>query len=295
MLYQLGRVCFEQFGTRVFIVQNHKKNRGKIRFHHQYDFPTISIYNMRRTIGKEDLFICNPVQSPRSFGTLLSSKKLMYLQGVTNYSRLDMKFDHYVSASHFIQETVREKYGLDTPVINPFINLSMFRHDVPWDKRSDEILILDYKKDPQPLLTRLIEVYQKKYPGTVPAFKKISNLSQEKWAETLASHKFYLTLSPVEGFGLPSLEAMASGCVVLGLDSYGGRDYFEPGRNALVVGEGDFDQLAEYLHKVISSSDQSDTLSKNAVSTAQNYSFSTFTENWRTILEKNVGLTHQRN
>ncbi|WP_164525488.1 glycosyltransferase [Siminovitchia acidinfaciens] len=288
MLYQLGRICFEQFGTQVFIVQNHNISRGKQRFHYQYDFPTISIYNMRRIIKEQDLFICNPVQSPHSFGSMLSSKKLMYLQGVTNYSRLDTKFDYYVSASRFVQETTRSKYGINTPVINPYINLSIFHHDVSWKQRNNEILVLDYKIDLQPSLNRLLEVYHQKYSDALPEFKKVSNLTQREWAEILTTHKFYLTLSPVEGFGLPSLEAMASGCVVLGWDSYGGRDYFEPGRNALVVEEGDFDQLAKYLHEILSFPGHNLNLSKNAVSTAKNYSFESFTENWQDFLEQNV-------
>lgn len=291
MLYQLGRICYEQFNSKVFIVQNHQKVRGKQRFDHKYHFPTISIYNMKETIQPQDLFICNPVQSPRRFGTMLRSKKLMYLQGVTNYSRLDTKFDRYVSASRFVQVHTKSKYDIDSPVIHPYIDLSIFCHDVPdvpWKQRRDEILILNYKKNPQPLLDRLKEVYTKKYSRTLPDFKTISNLSQKEFAAALAQHKFYLTLSPVEGFGLPSLEAMASGCVVLGLDSYGGRDYFEPGRNSLVVEEGDFDRLVDYLHEIRGDPDQGLSISENAVSTAQEYSFAHFEENWRGFLEKKV-------
>lgn len=291
MLYQLGRICHEQFNSPVFIVQNHKKIRGKNRFHHKYHFPTISIHNMKKTMKPKDLFICNPVQSPRRFGSMLPSKKLMYLQGVTNYSKLDTNFDLYVSASRFVQDHTKSKYDIDSPIIHPYIDLPTFYHDisdVPWEQRSDEILVLNYKKDPQPSLNRLRELYSKKYSDTRPEFKTICNLSQKEFAAVLAQHKFYLTLSPVEGFGLPSLEAMASGCVVLGLDSYGGRDYFEPDRNSLVVEEGHFDQLADYLHEIRGAPDRGISISNNAVSTAKKFSFAHFEENWRGFLKEHV-------
>jgi glycosyltransferase involved in cell wall biosynthesis len=288
MLYQLGLICYECFGFQVFIVQNHHKKRGKSRFQYKYDFPTLSIYNMRRLIRNQDLFICNPVQSRHGFGSLLSAQKLMYLQGISNYSKLDHKFDSYVSASSFIQNHTKSRYRIDTPVISPYVDLSLFSNDAPWNDRSDEILILNYKTDPQPLLDSILECYKAKYGNKIPNFKIIGGINQEEWANVLKNHKFFLNVSPIEGFGLPPLEAMACGCVVLGLDSYGGRDYFETGRNALVVPENDVEQLTDYLYEMVSDPNKGANISTNAVTTAKNYSYSNFKENWRNFLEATI-------
>jgi hypothetical protein len=288
MLYQLGQICFEYFGFEVFIVQNHQRKRGKARFQYKYDFPILSIYNMRRIIKEQDLFICNPAQSRHGFGGKLAAQKLMYLQGVSNYTRLDEKFDFYVSASSFVQNHTKSKYGIDTPVISPYVDLNLFHSDVPWDERSGEILILNYKTDPQPLLDYILKCYQEKYTNEIPKFKQVGDLKQKEWANVLKNHKFFLNLSSIEGFGLPALEAMASGCVVLGLDSYGGRDYFENGRNALVVSEDDVEHITDYLYEVVSHPKMGREISTNAVASANNFSYSHFKENWQTFLRANV-------
>ena len=243
---------------------------------------------MRRIIREEDLFICNPAQSRHNFGRLLAAQKLMYLQGVSNYSRLDEKFDLYVSASSFVQNQTKSTYRIHSPVINPYVDLDLFLNEVPWHEKSDEILILNYKIDPQPMLDLLLARYQAKYTTILPKFKKVEGLKHKEWAAVLKKHKFFLNLSPVEGFGLPSLEAMASGCVVLGFDSYGGRDYFETGRNALVVPEGDVEQLADYLFEICSDPINGIDISRNAISTSKTFSYSNFKENWQLFLEKNV-------
>lgn len=290
MLYQLGRVCFENFNTQVFIIQDQSQRwkKGQQRFHYKYTFPTVTTSQMMKMINENDLFICNPVQSAHSFGTKLPAQKLMYLQGVNTYDALDLHFDHYVSVSQFVQEDTKTKYGVDSSVINPFINLSLFHKGMPWGQRKNEVLVLGYKKETQPLLNRLRKHYNRKYRGGFPKINKVRNLSQQALAEVIGRHKYYLTLTPVEGFGLPSLEAMASGCVVIGFDAYGGRDYFETGKNAYVVEYDDFDRLADYLYEVIHSSHIDENISRNAISTAANYSFDLFSQSWRTFLKGNV-------
>jgi glycosyltransferase involved in cell wall biosynthesis len=171
------------------------------------------------------------------------------------------------------------------------VELDLFLNEVPWQEKSDEILILNYKVNPQPLLDRLTECYQAKYTPSLPKFKIVRNLTHDEWAKVLKKHKFFLNASPVEGFGLPSLEAMASGCVVLGLDSYGGRDYFESGRNSLVVPEDGVDQLADYLYELIRDPNKGVDISRNAVSTAKNFSYSNYKESWEHFLEKKVFCT----
>lgn len=57
--------------------------------------------------------------------------------------------------------------------------------------------------------------------GWVP----LDNLPEGRVAEVLAESAFFLSLSRLEGLGLPPLEAMASGCVVVGFSGYGGREY----------------------------------------------------------------------
>jgi hypothetical protein len=65
-------------------------------------------------------------------------------------------------------------------------------------------------------------------------------------ARELARASVFLSFSDLEGLGLPPLEALASGCLVIGFDGHGGREYFDP-EVAFPVDEGN---LAEYARTV---------------------------------------------
>ena len=47
-------------------------------------------------------------------------------------------------------------------------------------------------------------------------------LAHEALLERMSEHRYFLTLSPSEGFGLTQLEAMAAGCTVAGFHGGGG-------------------------------------------------------------------------
>lgn len=54
---------------------------------------------------------------------------------------------------------------------------------------------------------------------------EIDGQSEDRVAATLGQSAIFLSLGRREGFGLPPLEAMASGCLVVGFTGIGGRDY----------------------------------------------------------------------
>lgn len=64
-------------------------------------------------------------------------------------------------------------------------------------------------------------------------------------------HTIFLSTSWKEGFALPPAEAMACGCVFVGTDSGGCRDYAMDGETALLSDPGDIDTLFHNLDKVI--------------------------------------------
>jgi glycosyltransferase involved in cell wall biosynthesis len=66
----------------------------------------------------------------------------------------------------------------------------------------------------------------------------IDGRSEFETAELLRTAKLFLSFSLREGFGLPPLEALACGCVVVGYHGFGGREYFHP-PFATAVEDGD--------------------------------------------------------
>ncbi|HLR03342.1 MAG TPA: hypothetical protein VK111_11415 [Virgibacillus sp.] len=287
MLYQIGRICYDVFKTQVYIVQTYSGKRGGDRFQYPYEFPSISIKEMLDIMTPDDVFFCNPVHSHQAFGSRLSCKKVMYLQGVNTYTTLDRHFDHYISNSAFVQQHVKKYYHIDSKIIHPFIHIELFNKGIPWKNRSNQILLLTYKKETTYEFKQLMRRYLAKYPPGSLVFKRIQNLPQGQLAMIMGRHKYYLTLTPVEGFGLPPLEAMSSGCVVLGFNGYGGRDYFTS-QNACAVEYQNYAPLIDFLYEINRNPDVGSSLSYNAVDTAKGYSFDHFKKEWTSFLGNRV-------
>jgi glycosyltransferase involved in cell wall biosynthesis len=55
-----------------------------------------------------------------------------------------------------------------------------------------------------------------------------AGVDQEDVARIFQESAFYLSFATHEGFGLPPAEAMATGCVVIGFDGGGGKEFFRP-------------------------------------------------------------------
>ncbi|WP_164525484.1 glycosyltransferase family 4 protein [Siminovitchia acidinfaciens] len=296
LIYQIGRICHYQFGSPLFIVE-HKKKIPRMpqlthpRFDYPFEFRDITIGEMKKMMKPNDLFICNPAYSNKWFGPNLPMKKLMYLQGMNTYPVLDIFFDHYVSVSHFVQQHVKNVFNTPSSVISPFINQSVFRNKTPWNERSNDILILGYKGYAEPVFQYLHEYYKEKYPSSNIGYRMVKDVTQKELADLLNQHKYYLTLNPSEGFGLPPLEAMACGCAVIGFDSMGGRDYFQHGKNAYIVKYGDFEQLAEYLRKIVLDPNIGEDIAKKAVETASQFSYNRFETEWTKYLSEHIYKT----
>lgn len=66
-------------------------------------------------------------------------------------------------------------------------------------------------------------------------FVPISGRTESGVAEIMKRSAFFLATAEDEWFGLPALEAMAAGCVVLSVPVLGGMDYLEDGMNCRIA------------------------------------------------------------
>ncbi len=78
-------------------------------------------------------------------------------------------------------------------------------------------------------------------PGA--SLKPIDGMHEREVAETLQHSSIFIATSEGEAFGLPALEALASGCLVLSVPVVGGTEYLKAARCAVVPP----DQLGEAL------------------------------------------------
>ncbi len=288
MAYHLGRILQQDFGLPVTAVTVGDETPSSGLFRYDPEFPSVSVQTMEETIGPDDLLICNPSFSNRHFGLRLPCRKLMYIQGFNTFKVLDGFFDHYVTVSDFVRDFILGGYGLDCPVIPPFI-------DVPppataWSERPEYSVAIHLKGEngDQPLLlARLRDLVRRRAPEVAAAIDweggALSSEGARPHADFLAAigqARYLLTLSVSEGFGLVPLEAMAQGVVVLGLDGFGGRHYMRPGQNCATASYPDLDTAADRLIAAMRSPHIGQTLSDAGRRTAEKYGYERFRQAW---------------
>ena len=79
---------------------------------------------------------------------------------------------------------------------------------------------------------------------------EIDAVSEQEAAAALRRATIFISFSHLEGFGLPAAEAMACGCIVIGFDGRGGREYLRSGFG-FPVNDGDVIGMAHAVEEVL--------------------------------------------
>ncbi len=128
--------------------------------------------------------------------------------------------------------------------VPPPVDPDLFR---PAQRKAGVVLLPKKRPHEGRLLERLLQLDPRTATGPVVV---IADLPRSEVVRTLAEARVFVSLSHTDSFGLPVVEAMLAGCLVVGYDGGGGTELFEaPGawrvpeqRPLLVV-----DQVAEVL------------------------------------------------
>jgi glycosyltransferase involved in cell wall biosynthesis len=164
----------------------------------------------------------------------------------------DLGIDVFCS-SEIISKFLQSVFDYDgVPVIHYAIHLELF-------KPRKKILQIAYMPRKRPaeldfirnLFNRLYKQY-KEVPWIC-----IDKVSEEKVAQILSESAIFLSTSLYEGFGLPPIEAMACGCIVVGFHGGGGLEYAS-NENGYWCKEGDIVECVRTLGRVISNIENND-------------------------------------
>lgn len=120
---------------------------------------------------------------------------------------------------------------------------------------------------------------------------------QEELARLYRQSTIFLFTSWYEGFGLPPLEAMASGTAVVTTDCGGIRMYAEEGQNALIAEPGDIDSLVYALLFLLQNPAARKVLEERGRATALNFSLEKAARDLEQALYKVIhcfSLQHRR-
>jgi hypothetical protein len=284
MAYHLGQILQAGFGYQAVAVIV----GGEIRENgiHRYDteFQSVTIAEMETLITDRDVLICNPSFSSLMFGLRLPGTKICYAQGFSTFALLDCRFDHYVAVSSFVSKVLSTVYDLQTRVIPAFVGAAGWPDVVPWKERPAGSIYIHLKGDPAfvaPLFDRLRTILLDRAPEILlKANERDRLVPQPDLLREIAGHRYFLTLSVAEGFGLVPLEAMALGTTVVGFDGFGGREYMRPGINCAVARYPDIEAVADKLIAVIRSPEDAERLAANGRATAAVYTYDAFAAAW---------------
>ena len=129
--------------------------------------------------------------------------------------------DSIIVSSESISSFMKDVYGLvNLSLIPCSIDTSLYYCDV----KKRQIAFMPKKlRDDARFIMHTFKRIHKNY-ADIP-WVAIDNVDRNSAAEIMRSSELFLSLSHKDSFGLPPLEAMASGCLVAGYHGDGGREY----------------------------------------------------------------------
>ncbi|PSR27538.1 MAG: glycosyl transferase family 1 [Sulfobacillus thermosulfidooxidans] len=154
----------------------------------------------------------------------------------------------------------------------PLSILGMY-HPAPWKGGQDMLVVMTRLHERYPSLPISLfgtGIRPKELPSSI---RYVKNPSQAELAVLYRSHAIFVHTSYLEGWALPPAEAMASGCVFVGTDSRGNRDYAIPNVNALLVEPGHIEELFAQISRVIEHEDLRDRLQHEGFNTLQTFTW----------------------
>jgi len=133
----------------------------------------------------------------------------------------DFAIDAFICVSDPIAEHLRNVHGVHDPVI---IRPAVRTAPAVTKTRKLQVCYMPRKR----LVECAAVIYGFRYLNSQiadTAFVSIHKMHPDAVAECMSESAIFLSLSAHEGLGLPPLEAMAAGCVVVGYHGGGGLDY----------------------------------------------------------------------
>lgn len=188
-----------------------------------------------------------------------------------------------IVVASWLQEMLTKEFNQSSILLLNSIDRDIFKPNPPvkLDDGLVRVLILDhpYKWKGTEEGVNLVQSLKLKYPhlrligfGSRHKDPKYNydeyyfSPQQEDLAKIYSRADIYLCPSWDEGFGLPSLEAMACGTAVVTYDNGGSRDFAKDGETALVAGRQDYGELKAKLEQLISDKELRQKIAQNGLS-----------------------------
>lgn len=241
-----------------------------------YPIESVPISEVSLTLGAYDVVVC-PEINPRAALRFQGGQKVMFVQNWVHLyennmfpkeqifgTYIDNGFSKVMSCSQFLLGKLGRESNEDLSVVRNFIDLSCFKRNDSV-RRPGRVLALPRKK-PQDLdkIMRLLE-------GENFEFRLVDSLSEAELIKEYQAADVFLATGYPEGFGLPPLEAMACGAAVVGFTGGGAGEFMRDGETALVASDGDCEEAALKLKKLLRDPELKERIRRNGHEVAQTY------------------------
>ncbi len=289
MAYHIGRILHKEWGYDFMDVQVRPITHSIFK----YDIPMqpISLADLEKYITDNDILIANPIFSSNLFGLRLKCRKLMYIQGYYGYHYLDCHFDTYACVSTAVQQYVNAIYAFSPRIIPPFIEIAPTTDIPAWEERNPFSFFI-YQKFYTPehdfLLKQICNFISAHFPYATMDVVVHKTIPQAEFFQRIKKCRYFINISIGEGFGLAPLEAMALGCMVMGLDGVGGRDYMKHGENCLTYAFKDWNSIFASLREIVKNDIRAKTIVESGRITALYYNYDNFLNHWKAIIKEST-------
>lgn len=161
--------------------------------------------------------------------------------------------DDYKEGSKLLLNTFDRSQFHPVPEARPadgLIRILLLHHTYAWKGTKEGVEIVEAIKKTHPNV-RLMLYGSRKKDVDVPCDEYYFNVPQSDLAKVYSRADIFLCPSWDEGYGLPSLEAMACKTAVVTYDNGGSRDFAFHEKTALVAPRRDTKRLAEELERLV--------------------------------------------
>lgn len=197
-----------------------------------------------------------------------------------------LKIPKIVVSTHLIDQ-IKQETGEEVMGVAPDgVDTSEYFSCIPYDKRNAIGGVVRWSPSKSPETT--VEIFRKLHESipdanlvSYGADKKANldfvsftrNPSVSKAREIYSSCRIWFLASKHEGFGLPVLEAMACGCVVVSTNCGGPSDIIKDGVNGFIVDVGDADAMVAKIKGLWADAELLQQMSINAIETAKRFTW----------------------
>jgi glycosyltransferase involved in cell wall biosynthesis len=186
-------------------------------------------------------------EDPKPLYEFSKPKKVAYIQG-------DVFFQHqcnYVNISLWYSSWWNmRRVGRDGKLISPFIDPSVFFPSSENKSYSPPLKVLiQERKAGKEKWDEIKDKIGNEFIGFV-----LKDVSEVDFADNLRRSDIFFSHSYPEGFGLPALEAMASGTLIIGYPGGGGTDFMRPFENCFTCNDGNSVALINLFRNILNMS-----------------------------------------